>query len=216
MSHTFSEEAQPRPDLQLAPDALPGDLVRIVRDHHALLYRYAYRLAGSGPDAEDLVQQTFLIAQQKLHQLRDEQRELAWLCTVLRRCYLRSVRRRRPVPAATLDLDLSTVVQEVRKVDEIDEEALQKAIATLPEDYKVVVLMFYFEMKSYKEIAADLGIPLGTVMSRLSRAKRSLRHLLAASDPPLVMSMVASPAAERCVSPAAQSGSGSDEVNHAR
>src|SRR5690606_34165254 len=64
-------------------------LAQLVAEHHQSLYRYAYRLSGSAADAEDLVQQVFLVAHQKLDQIRDAQSVRAWLFTVLRNCYLK-------------------------------------------------------------------------------------------------------------------------------
>jgi RNA polymerase sigma-70 factor (ECF subfamily) len=60
----------------------------------------------------------------------------------------------------------------------VDKEALQAAINGLPDEFKLVVVMFYFEQRSYKEIAEQLRIPIGTVMSRLTRAKSRLRACL--------------------------------------
>src|SRR5437870_3998904 len=84
--------------------ALAADLTALVLAHHAAVYRYACRLCGSPTDAEDLTQQTFLIAQQKLHQLREPERACAWLLAVVRSCFLKSVRKARPVPAQDVDL----------------------------------------------------------------------------------------------------------------
>lgn len=152
-------------------------VVQLVAEYHARLYRYAYRLCGSAADAEDLVQQVFLIAHQKLDQLRDAACASGWLHTVLRNCYLKGFRKGVGLPVA--ELDVSTLPAEP-PADLVDGEALQAALATLDPDFKVVVLMFYFEAKPYREIAEELGIPLGTVMSRLSRAKAHLRERLAA------------------------------------
>ncbi len=148
---------------------------RLVTEHHARLYRYAFRLSGSAADAEDLVQQVFLIAHQKLDQLRDESRAGGWLYTVLRNCYLKGCRKGLGLPIA--ELDVNSLPAEP-PADAIDDEALQAALGTLDPDFKVIVLMFYFEEKSYREIAEELDIPLGTVMSRLSRAKAHLRERL--------------------------------------
>jgi len=149
----------------------------LVTEHHEALYRYAYRLSGSVPDAEDLTQQVFLVAQQKLPQLRDGQNARRWLYTILRHCYLKGFRRRVPVPAASLALDIENVAQEVIE-REIDEERLQAALDELPENFKVVLMLFYFERRPYREIAKQLDLPIGTVMSRLSRAKGHLRQRL--------------------------------------
>jgi RNA polymerase sigma-70 factor (ECF subfamily) len=158
----------------MAERAAPLDVGQLVAEHHASLYRYAYRLAGAAPDAEDLTQQVFLIAQQKLDQLRNAECVRSWLFTVLRNCYLKSRRQRAPVPAATLELDINEVPEEIVE-REIDAERLQAAIDSLEDDFKTTLLLFYFEHRSYREIAETLGVPIGTVMSRLARAKARLR-----------------------------------------
>ena len=153
------------------------DLANLVEEHHQVLYRYAFRLTGAVPEAEDLTQQTFLVAQQKLAQVREAASVRGWLFAVLRNCYLKGFRKPSPLCATSLDLDVESIA--AADVDQpLDREALQNAIGRLPEEFKLVVLMFYFEELSYREIAAQLSVPLGTVMSRLSRAKSVLRRLL--------------------------------------
>jgi RNA polymerase sigma-70 factor (ECF subfamily) len=163
------------PSGEIAAAPAPA-LVQLVADYHEALYRYAYRLSGSAPDAEDLTQQVFLIAQQKLDQVRDTQCVRGWLFTVLRNCYLKSRRKGLGLPVCELDVN---TIPEAPPADLIDSEELQSAIDTLGDEFKLVVLQFYFEHRSYREIADCLGIPLGTVMSRLARAKSHLRNYLA-------------------------------------
>lgn len=158
------------------------DFTALVIAHHAALYRYAYRLCGCATEAEDLTQQAFLVAQQKLHQLREAERASAWLYAVLRSCFLKSIRKQRPANAQGGFFEVEDVADETPEVDEIDRELLAAALASLPEDFRLVVLMFYFEDLSYQEIAEQLEIPIGTVMSRLSRAKGHLRKRLAESS----------------------------------
>src|SRR5262249_28415955 len=76
------------------------DVTTLVVAHHAAVYRYACRLCGSPIDAEDLTQQTFLIAQRKLHQLREAERACAWLLAIVRSCFLKSLAKLRPTPIA--------------------------------------------------------------------------------------------------------------------
>jgi RNA polymerase sigma-70 factor, ECF subfamily len=157
----------------------PLDIGQLVAEHHQPLYRYAYRLSGSTADAEDLTQQVFLIAQQKIHQVRDTECRRGWLFTVLRNCYSKSFRGR--LPTVDLEFDLNSVPEET--VDcAFDSEQLQVALNALGDEFKVVVLMFYFEQRSYREIAELLEIPLGTVMSRLARGKSHLRRLLCEAE----------------------------------
>jgi len=158
----------------------PADFTALVLTHHAAVYRYACRLCGSPTDAEDLTQQTFLIAQQKLHQLREPQRACSWLLAVVRSCFLKSVRKLRPLPAADVELTVEQIADETPEVDSIDREELAAALREIPDEFRLVLLMFYFEELSYQQIAEELEIPIGTVMSRLSRAKKHLRQRLGA------------------------------------
>jgi RNA polymerase sigma-70 factor (ECF subfamily) len=159
------------------------DLSALIVAHHAALYRYAYRLCGCAAEAEDLTQQSFLIAQRKLHQLREADRAGAWLFAIVRSCFLKSLRRQRPATAAALNLEVDQFAGPSPAVDIIDREQLAAALAELPDDFRLVVLMFYFEDLSYQQIAEQLEIPIGTVMSRLSRAKGHLRKRLSDDHP---------------------------------
>lgn len=165
-------------------------LVQLVAEHHEALYRYAYRLTGSPADAEDLTQQVFLVASQKLDQVRSAECIRSWLYAVLRNGYLRGKRRPIPLAASSLAIDLERLPEQVL-LDEIDREQLQQAIDELPDEFKLVVLMFYFEDCSYREIAARLELPIGTVMSRLSRAKGHLRRRLLSADEARPMAIAA-------------------------
>lgn len=153
----------------------------LVRAHHAVVYRYAFRLAGSTADAEDLTQQTFLVAHQKLHQLREPQRAAGWLFAIARTTYLKSRTRRLPVVG---DGDLIEPPVPSREILELDSQELQQVLGELPEELRLTLVMFYFEELSYREIANELEIPIGTVMSRLSRAKQRLRWRLGVEVPP--------------------------------
>ena len=154
------------------------DIARLVADHHAAVYRYAYRLTGAACDAEDLTQQTFLAAQQNLRQLRDAQHGRSWLYAILRNSYLKLRRKRVPLSAASLELDINSVPEDLPEIAAIDPERLQSALNELPDEFKMAVLLFYYEGCSYREIAEKLATPIGTVMSRLSRAKGHLRARL--------------------------------------
>jgi len=160
------------------PNGGEGCLPALVAAHADILYRYAYRLTGSTADAEDLTQQTFLIAHQKLGQVRDAECVRGWLLTVLRRVYFKAERRSRPERLLQVALDIDNIPQDVVDHWEIDRELLQVAINELPDAYKLVVLSYYFEDLSYREIAERFQLPVGTVMSRLSRAKDHLRTRL--------------------------------------
>jgi RNA polymerase sigma-70 factor, ECF subfamily len=159
----------------------PRDIVGVVRAYHQQVYRYAYHLAGNAADAEDLAQQTFLIAHQKLYQIREWSKLDRWLFAVLRSCFRRQCRRRIPTPVASLELEMEDVPVPSPAVDAIDREQLGWALQQLPGPSRVILMMFYFDAYSYKEIAEQLEVPIGTVMSRLARAKDRLRALLTES-----------------------------------
>ena len=168
----------------MADDRARTDIERLVAEHHYAVYRYAYRLAGSTADAEDLTQQVFLVAQQKLSQLKHVKNARGWLFAILRNSFLRSRQQFAPVPVATLKLDIDSIPMEIPNEDEIDRERLQAALNELSDEFRVVLVMFYFEECSYREIAQSLGVPMGTVMSRLARAKGHLRAKLFKSGLP--------------------------------
>ncbi len=149
----------------------------LAEEHYRSVYAYAYRLSGKASDAEDLVQQTFLIAQQKIGQLRDDRKARSWLFRVLRNRFIRTLEKKRPVTASDTEIEIGEI-PECEVIEDFDAEMLQIAINDLPDDFKLVVLMYYFDELSYKEIAAEIDIPIGTVMSRLARAKAALRNRL--------------------------------------
>ena len=154
------------------------DIDNLIAEHASPLYAYAYRLSGGTAEAEDLTQQTFLIAHQKADQIREQDKARGWLFRVLRNCFLKSRRKPEPSTPGPTEADVDTFPQSVSESD-IDEQRLQMALNQLPEPFRLVLVMFYFEEYSYKEIAEQLEIKIGTVMSRLARAKSRLRAELA-------------------------------------
>ena len=148
----------------------------LVEQFSDLLYRYAYRLTGNAADAEDLTQQTFLRAHEKGHQLRDASAARWWLCSIMRNTFLSG--RRHVEMTVSLDaVDESAFVDEPPDTN-VDPVELQQALLELAEEFRSPVILFYFEEFSYQEIAIQMGVPIGTVMSRLSRAKAFLRQRL--------------------------------------
>lgn len=154
-------------------------LAQLVEDHLEVVYRYAYRLSGSQESAEELTQQTFLLACDRFSQLRRPERARAWLLSILRNCFLQQLRQQQREPQCVPEELYEQWPQHAAEEIDWDAERLQQALDSLPASYRVVLLMHYFEQATYREIAQRLNIPLGTVMSRLSRAKARLRSLLA-------------------------------------
>ena len=162
----------------MADEQAAMDIVQLVADHHRVVFGYAYRLTGSVPDAEDLTQQTFLTAQRKLDQLRSSSSARSWLLTILRNYFLKDCQKRRPRPATDIELDVDTVPAKISSLSQIDRQQLQEALDALSPRHRLMLVMFYYEGCSYREIAERLDLPMGTVMSRLARAKGHLRRQL--------------------------------------
>ncbi len=162
----------------MASDGSSSNIQRLIDDHLDAVYRYAYRLTGAVHDAEDLTQQVFLLAQERVDQLREVERARGWLFTILRNSFLKTVQRAQPVPATTVGVNLEAVPAEGESGQAVDSAELQTANDELPAEFRVVLTMFYFEECSYREIAEKLDLPMGTVMSRLARAKGHLRSKL--------------------------------------
>lgn len=159
-----------------------SDIRGLVKQHYEMLYRYAYRLTGNVADAEDLTQQTYLAAQEKLHQLRDLEAARSWLFQILRRLFLKSCRKRQPNSEIDTRMSMEDVAVETDFDTGLNAEFIQEKLDELPDHFRLALLMFYFEGKSYETIAKTLDIPLGTVMSRLARAKNHLRSRLQALE----------------------------------
>ena len=154
------------------------DVRTLVEQHYAMLYRFAYRLSGSAADAEDLTQETFCTAQEKIGQLRDAAAARGWLCKILRNHFLHGRRANNTVVWESLDTLEAEPEDATDSMAEVDSERLQAVLADLPEAFRTPVILFYFEEFSYRQIADQLGVPIGTVMSRLARAKAFLRYRL--------------------------------------
>jgi RNA polymerase sigma-70 factor (ECF subfamily) len=162
----------------LLPPVNP-DFQLLVDRHYAALYRFALSLSGSGDAASDLVQQTFYLWAEKGHQLRDASKAKSWLFTTLYREYLSTYRRNVRHPQVELDeaaAELPSIAPEVLK--EIDGATVVHSLTEVDEVFRAPLTLFYLEELSYKEIADVLNVPIGTIMSRLSRGKEQLRNLL--------------------------------------
>lgn len=151
------------------------DLESLVREHHQDLYRYAYRLSGSSSDAEDLTQQTYLIAHQRLEQVREPSRIRFWLLKILRNAFLKTQKKKQELLQENLDYHPN---EESETPTLVDPEELQLILNDVPEEFRTPLIFYYFRELSYKEIAEVMECPIGTVMSRLSRGKEILRTRL--------------------------------------
>jgi RNA polymerase sigma factor (sigma-70 family) len=156
------------------------DLEVIVGRFYASLYRFALSLTKSEAEAGDLTQQTFFILAQRSHQIRDISKVKCWLFTTLRREFLRIVRTQTNHPHVEFRPEIhdspSISADALRT---LDAKAVIDALARIEPTYRTAVELFYLSELSYKEIAEALDIPIGTVMSRLSRGKEHLKAILA-------------------------------------
>lgn len=152
----------------------------LIDAHYESLYRYACRLSGSASDAEDLTQETFRKAIIRLPQLREPEKARAWLYRILRNIYLHRIRdekRKRVVPLEHAG-ELAERNGEASNLPDVDPEKLQGALDELDEAFRTPLILYYFEDFSYRDIADQMELPIGTVMSRLARAKTHLRAKL--------------------------------------
>lgn len=153
-------------------------------------YGIAFRLTGNSFDAEDLTQEAFATAYRKLHQLRDPGKAKPWLVRILRNLYLRSLEKNGPELLEVEDGETYAELLE-RLVSEEDPEArlseasearrVQAFLLDLPEKYRTPLILFSMEEWTYTEIAEALEIPIGTVMSRISRGRTLLKQRLVAA-----------------------------------
>ncbi len=153
---------------------------RLVDRHYEPLYRFAMGLAGSEFAAADLTQETFYLWASKGHQLRDPSKAKTWLFTTLYREFLRS--RREGLRESSQDptsFDTLLSPSEPDLVAALDASTAWAALLRVAESYRTVLVLFYLEAFTYLEIAETLELPIGTVMSRISRGKEQLRRLLA-------------------------------------
>jgi RNA polymerase sigma-70 factor, ECF subfamily len=169
------------PDPQAKKDCSSGI------EHIDGLFGYALVLTQNRTDAEDLVQETYVRAIRAIGRLRDDSNVKGWLFTILRNIWLNEIRQRRKTPES-IDVDTdegaSALVDESTEgpheayVANWERHHVRAAIQQLPEEAREVILLREWEGLSYQEIATVLDCPVGTVMSRLARARAKLRDLL--------------------------------------
>ena len=153
-------------------------LERVVSELYVPVYRFALALAESETEAADLTQETFLILCRQHEQVREPDKIKSWLFTTLRRTFLRMRRRRQSRAEMEFKPQHEPPTADAAGARSADARAILSALSELDEGYRTVLELFYLAELSYKEISAALEIPVGTVMSRLSRGKERLREAL--------------------------------------
>ncbi len=165
--------------LQVVLDKIKKEII----DSLNSLLRYAIVMTGNEEDAKDLTQETCYRALKNIHLLNENSNVKAWLFTIMRNIWINQKKRSR-----TLSIQLDEAIENVSDDWNINAEellinnemrqALMKALNSLPEVYKEILILRYFEDFSYAEISQILECPLGTVMSRLNRAREKLKETL--------------------------------------
>ena len=155
------------------------------------LYSAAFRLTRNAADAEDLVQETFLRAYRGFHQFEPGTNLKAWLYRILMNTFINTYRKKQREPQTVSDDEIedwylySKMTEqgaepsaEAEVIESLPDEDVQEALSSLPEQFRIAVLLADVEGFSYKEIAEITGVPIGTVMSRLHRGRKALEKRL--------------------------------------
>lgn len=183
------DAADPTATVAAGTDWSPPSWEDVVREHSARVYRLAYRLTGNHADAEDLTQETFVRVFRSLESYRPGNFE-GWLHRITTNLFLDQARRRSrirfdPIGEATERVPSAPGSDHPERGFEhanLDLD-VQRALAALPPKYRAAVVLCDIEGLSYEEIGATLGIKMGTVRSRIHRARAMLREELAHRAP---------------------------------
>jgi len=162
---------------KLVTSAREGDrnaYARLVAAYSGRVFAICLGMLADRHDAEDTAQQTLLRGYMQIGSLRNSERFGVWIAQIARNACVDALRRRKPrvVPAYPTGNSAAG--------DAEDYQRLKTALATLSEEYRLPLLLFYFNGRSTKSIAETLGISRAAVQTRLSRARRKLRHLMVA------------------------------------
>ncbi|MFZ4584689.1 MAG: sigma-70 family RNA polymerase sigma factor [Acidimicrobiia bacterium] len=152
----------------------------VARDHGQFLYNVAYRLTGNTHDARDLVQDSLIRIRRGLETYTPGSLE-GWLTRIVTNVFLDDVRRKKRRPTSALPENPDLVVPPSAAADEASSMLspdLERALAQLPEEFRVPVVLCDVADRGYDEIAETLGVPVGTVRSRIHRGRKMLRAQL--------------------------------------
>lgn len=153
--------------------------------HAAVIYRSAFRLCGTSQGSEDLVQETYYIALKNFDQLKDRGKSKYWLFAILRNLFLKDIEKGKNKIEIEFEAVCDTLHSDIHPENEFlkneVKQYIQSAMGKLDERLREPIRLFYFEGLSYQDISDQLNIPIGTVMSRIARAKVYLKRYLVRS-----------------------------------
>lgn len=163
----------------------------LVRKYEERAYKYAYRLTRDPEEAADVVAESFVRAYNAIKNFRSKSTFTTWLYRILTNCFLDLKKKDKGRFDVSLDASLASEETEVfRQIEDPGaspheaavsaerERRIERALTRLPEFQRAMVVMYHVEMMTYEEMAAALDLPVGTVKSRLNRARLNLRELL--------------------------------------
>lgn len=185
-------------DLMLIERAQHGDrasLNELIRKYETRAYQYAFRLTRNPEEAADVVADAFVRVYNALPNFKGNAQFTTWLYRILTNCYLDHRKKESKRQTTSLDASVETNEGEIeRQVEDPhgtpEDDLLRSergrhvdtALRTLPDYQRSMILMFHAEQMSYEEIAESLDLPIGTVKSRLNRARLSLRDILSKDE----------------------------------
>jgi RNA polymerase sigma-70 factor (ECF subfamily) len=169
----------------------PGAFNALIDKHQDRAYRYAFRLTRDAEEAADVVAEAFVRVYNAIHNFRSQSTFTTWLYRILTNCFLDLKKKDKSKLNVSLDAAIQTETVELTREledtrgtpqDEAErnerEHRMIRAVGRLPEYQRALVVMYHSEMMSYDEIATALDMPVGTVKSRLNRARLTLRESL--------------------------------------
>jgi len=167
----------------------------LVYKYETRAYQYAYRLTTNAEEAGDIVADAFVRVYGALPNFKQQSSFTTWLYRIITNCFLDLRKREKNRPTTSLESTLSTDEGELeRQVEDPNavsdefvernerERLMQEAVAVLPEYQRAMITMYHAEGLSYEEISEALDLPIGTVKSRLNRARISLREQLVKNE----------------------------------
>jgi RNA polymerase sigma-70 factor (ECF subfamily) len=158
------------------PPGPPRTFAELVAQHEPMLQRFALRLTRHPPDAKDLVQETLERATRKFHQLQPGTNAAAWLTTILANLFNDHLKHEKVAFKALPELARINDIDPT--VETITDAVLYGAIQQLEPELREVVELCYLQRRKYRDVARQLGVPTGTIGTRLLRARARLREIL--------------------------------------